>query len=226
MKAKKIIALYLDAPLQSWGYQSRFDRRTTHSSPTKSAVLGMIAAAMGIGRSDTKALLKLRSITMTTLVLAPEKDNPYCGSRLTDFHTVGGGFDPKHDHGHMPRKAGGGTPATVVSYREYLQDARFGVLLCGACPLMEDIAKALQNPVWGIFLGRKSCIAASLIYQGTYAEETAAANHLEDVSGWKVSRTIEEVKDYVKGSHTLMDIPEDFEKRIFAPRRIRDQFSF
>lgn len=226
MKQNEILAVYLDAPLQSWGYQSRFDRRTTLSWPTRSGIIGMIAAAMGIGRGDRDGLSRFHAIGMTTLILGPENGKRNSGSRLMDFHTVGGGYDTKKERQSMPRKASGGTPATVVSHREYLQDARFGVLLSGPSEFLEEIRSALENPKWGIFLGRKSCIPASPVCQGQFLDETAAVNRLENISGWKVERTVREVKKFEDGSNTLMDIPEDFEKRIFAPRRIRDDFSF
>lgn len=225
MKSDGILTLYLDAPLQSWGYQSRFDRRTSFLSPTKSGIIGMIAAAMGISRTDRTALLKFNVLKMDTFMLTPQEDIS-SGARLIDFHTVGGGFDSKKQRQHMARKAGGGTPGTVVSYREYLQNARFGVLLFGPVSILQEIGAALKNPVWGIFLGRKSCIPSAPVFQGIFSDEKAAVNHLEDLSGWKVKQIIREVGQFSKGSNTVMDIPKDFEKRVFEPRRIRDEFSF
>jgi CRISPR system Cascade subunit CasD len=227
MEQKEILALFLDAPLQSWGYQSRFDRRTTLSWPTRSGVVGMMAAAMGIARGDREGLSRFQSLRMTTLFMEPEdegKREP--GSRLMDFHTVGGGYDAKTERHYMPRKAGGGTPATVVSRREYLQDAKFGVLLSGLSEILKKIGSALDNPKWGIFLGRKSCIPASPVCQGRFSEAEAAIKRLEEISGWKVRRTIREVRSFKEGRNTLMDIPVDFEKRLFSPRFIRDEFSF
>jgi len=224
MKPDTILALYLDAPLQSWGYQSRFDRRTTLSWPTRSGVIGLLAAAMGIARGDRNGLSRFHALGMTTLILGP-MDGKGAGSRLTDFHTVGGGYDTKTERQYMPRKASGGTPATVVSRREYLQDAKFGVLLSGISEFLGEINAALKNPKWGIFLGRKSCIPASPISLGQFSNEAEAVIRLEEISGWKVERKIREVSEFKEGSNTLMDIPEDFEKRIFAPRRIRDEFS-
>ena len=226
MKPDNVLALYLDAPLQSWGYQSRFDRRTTLSWPTRSGVIGMLAAAMGIARGDKKGLSRFHQLGMTTLILGPVDGKIDPGNRLMDFHTVGGGYDTKTERQYMPRKASGGTPATVVSRREYLQDAKFGVLLSGAKEFLEEIRSALQNPKWGIFLGRKSCIPASPVCLGQFDGEKEAVTGLEEISGWKVERKIREVSEFKEGSNTLMDIPEDFEKRIFSPRRIQDDFSF
>ncbi|MBT8339578.1 MAG: type I-E CRISPR-associated protein Cas5/CasD, partial [Desulfatitalea sp.] len=87
MKQEEILALYLDAPLQSWGYQSRFDRRTTYSRPTRSGIIGMIAAAMGIARGDTVRLARFGALVMTTLTLGTQSDHRIPGTRLMDFHT-------------------------------------------------------------------------------------------------------------------------------------------
>ncbi|WP_223273999.1 CRISPR-associated protein Cas5, partial [Nocardia cerradoensis] len=42
----------LAAPLQSWGVASRFARRETQQYPSKSGILGLIAAARGHRRTD------------------------------------------------------------------------------------------------------------------------------------------------------------------------------
>ncbi len=46
------LALLLDGPLQSWGFASRFQRRTTGLHPTKSGVIGLICAAMGLAKGS------------------------------------------------------------------------------------------------------------------------------------------------------------------------------
>ena len=49
----------------------------------------------------------------------------------------------------------------MQTYRHYLLDARFGVLIEGPAALLEEIAAALRNPKWGVWLGRKCCLPAS-----------------------------------------------------------------
>ncbi len=212
------LALYLDAPLQSWGYQSKFDRRTTLSYPTRSGVLGMVCAAMGIDRADVARLARLTSVEMTVYTFAQH-------GRLADFHTVGGGWDRKAAPLHVVRKAqdspGKNSGTTVVTRREYLQDSRFGVVLTARRELIADIADALQNPTWGIWLGRKSCIPASPVCQGVFGTREEALVRLTAVAGCaKHSRTVAEAAEFADGTDTLMDIPLDFANRRFAPRRV------
>ena len=72
--------------------------------------------------------------------------------RLEDCHTVTG---IRRDSGKVD------DAATVQTYRHYLLDARFGVLLEGPSLLLEKVAAALRNPKWGVWLGRKCCLPAS-----------------------------------------------------------------
>ena len=48
------LLLRLAAPLQSWGSDSKFETRKTDREPTKSGVVGLLAAALGLRRDDTE----------------------------------------------------------------------------------------------------------------------------------------------------------------------------
>ena len=211
------LALFLDAPLQSWGYGSRFDRRTSLSFPTRSGIIGMICAAMGIDRGDVASLRQFDTIGMKSLTYLQN-------GRLMDFHTVGGGFDPKTERWHMVRKANNATPSTVVTRREYLVHSRFAVILKGHQTVLERFAAALQNPQWGIWLGRKSCIPASPVCLGVFPDETAALERLKEVTrGNEMQRIVAESDTFEGGGDTIMDVPLDFAERRFAPRRVTVQ---
>lgn len=54
MSDTSYLALLLDAPLQSWGFASRFERRTTALHPTKSGIIGLICAAMGLAKGSAE----------------------------------------------------------------------------------------------------------------------------------------------------------------------------
>ncbi|MFG2669048.1 type I-E CRISPR-associated protein Cas5/CasD [Streptomyces sp. NPDC048387] len=80
-----VLLVRLAAPLQSWGIVSRFSHRDTHSRPTKSAVIGLCAAALG--RDRTHAVDDLAA-----LVFGVRADHP--GTPVRDYHTVGAGRYP------------------------------------------------------------------------------------------------------------------------------------
>lgn len=161
---RQSLAILLDAPLQSWGVNSRFQQRGTENHPSKSALLGMLAAAMGIDKhapGEREALAPLAALALTTYrVPRSDMPNQRLFRRLTDFHTVGGGYD-RADPGqkrNISRKASGGMSTTVVTRREYLLEARFIAVFEGKKELLEKIAASLLNPVWGVWLGRKTCL--------------------------------------------------------------------
>ena len=54
MIVEKSILLKFSGPLQSWGTESHFETRYTDLYPSKSAVLGLLAASMGYRRDDPR----------------------------------------------------------------------------------------------------------------------------------------------------------------------------
>ena len=94
------LLLRLAAPLQSWGSDSKFETRKTDREPTKSGVVGLLAAALGLRRDDTEGLARLNGLRFA--VRADQE-----GSLLVDFHTA-----KSRD-------------TSYVTYRHYLQDAVF-----------------------------------------------------------------------------------------------------
>jgi CRISPR system Cascade subunit CasD len=142
--------LHLAGPLQSWGERSRFNHRDTAQFPTRSGLIGMIAAAMGRARHETPEDLR-------PLRFAVRTDRP--GTLLRDFHTVGGG-----QPGKLTVVTAEGTPrpgdaGTLVSHRYYLQDAAFTVAVTAPDDkaLLDTCERALRDPCWLPYLGRRSC---------------------------------------------------------------------
>jgi len=207
------LALYLDAPLQSWGYQSRFDRRTTLPYPTRSGIVGMVCAAMGVARDDTRQLSRLETLRMTILTFRQEPV-------LVDFHTVGGGYDDKRERHSIPCSPSH-KPHRVVTHREYLQHSRFGAVLTGPKEVVQEAADALRDPTWGIWLGRKACVPASPVCQGLFDSYEAAVSQLESRTECSAVRVVTEVDEFGEGTDTVMDRPLDFHRRLFAPRRVK-----
>lgn len=210
------LALILDAPLQSWGFASRFQRRTTGLHPTKSGVIGLICAAMGLakGSAEEQDLLpNLAKLTMTSIFMPR-----YDVRRMEDFHTV---LNTRRASGKM-------NDDPVVTRRQYLLDARFGVILAGDRNLLERVSAALLDPVWGVWFGRKNCIPAEPIYRGVFDNEPEAQRALVGDRSIEEFTTVTEVKRFEDGTDSLSDQPVSFgdgmssgpDKRQFGIRRI------
>lgn len=188
MSSDACLALLLDGPLQSWGHSSRFERRTTALHPTRSAVFGLIAAALGInkqGMDEAAQLARFSNIRVTVITLPRrsrrEGDLPM--QRLEDYHTVTG-----------IRRASGKVAhdATVQTYRHYLLDARFGILLVGSTALLNEIAAALRNPKWGVWLGRKCCLPASPVLAAIKTNQSEAWSELLRRTGYVGTEILEQ----------------------------------
>jgi len=160
-----VLSFYIDGPLQSWGASSKFQYRETNGFPTKSAIVGLVAAAMGIDKHgvDETGQLKPLVASSFSVVKLPKPIAPV--TRLQDFHTVGGGYDKKaslYQKQSIPVKASGAPFGTVITRRSYLGDAAFAVLLESEDDaFLEQVHAALLNPVWGVWFGRKSCLPAT-----------------------------------------------------------------
>lgn len=233
----KHLALYLRAPLQSWGASSKFGDRGTIDAPTRSGLLGLIAAACGIDKNDEARdrewLARAAKLSLTVLAFRR-------GDRMTDYHTVGARYD-KDDPWQkrmIPTKAEDGKPKDypTETHRDYLTDSVFGVVLAGDDALVGEMSEGLTNPVWGVWLGRKSCVPTEPILVGVFDSDDAARNALDarlraslERGGGKVAgkRDDEAVKFELveaaadEADETLLDVPVSFNRREFHARRIR-----
>jgi CRISPR system Cascade subunit CasD len=153
----RFLILRLDGPMQAWGTHTYEDFRPTNLFPTRSGLLGLLGACMGVDRHDHAELERLAaSVEFTVRVdrsaLRPETEDliPRSAVKLPDFHTV-----------LAARKVDGSANKNpVVSRREYLFDAAFTLAVgerTGAEVSLEAIADALRRPCFTPVLGRRSC---------------------------------------------------------------------
>lgn len=237
MSSEAHLALVLEAPLQSWGFASRFQRRTTAMHPTKSGLVGLFAAALGLDKhapGEPEGIAALARLEMSFFTLErrdPSRRNRDRGGllairRLEDYHTVEG-----------TRKASGKIDdGTVQTYRHYLLDARFGVLVKTPAdwrlPDGRDaaaLAEALRDPKWGVWLGRKCCLPSGPIFRGgpfNSADEAwralmRGAGYPEATPRNRFNR-LEEVATFGDGVDTLSDGPVTYSRpNAHSPRRVR-----
>jgi CRISPR system Cascade subunit CasD len=156
----KSVLLRLAGPLQSWGTQGRFEIRDTDREPSKSGVIGLVGAALGMARDDRDKLARLRSLRLAVRV---DRE----GTALRDYHTVGGGDFRGEKHGVWSIQEGRKQTETALTQRYYLADASFLAVLGGENhATVVEIAHALQHPVWSPFLGRRACSPSEPIFAG------------------------------------------------------------
>ena len=142
------LLLRLVGPMQSWGTTSRFDQRDTGKEPSKSGVIGLVAAALGIDREKWTDLEPL-----TKLSMGVRHDRP--GVPKRDYQTAQHIISADHSKVHE----------TAVTTRDYLADAAFLVgLATDDHALLDRIHKALDNPVWPLALGRKAYVPSESIW--------------------------------------------------------------
>ncbi|MDG4765925.1 type I-E CRISPR-associated protein Cas5/CasD [Solwaraspora sp. WMMD406] len=155
------LLLRLAGPLQAWGASSRFVHRGTEIAPTKSGVIGMLAAAKGIRR--TEPLTELLGLSF-----AVRLDQP--GTVVRDFQTA--------------RRLDG--QALPLSYRNYLSDAAFVAAVGGDADLVTGLHDALRRPQFPLYLGRRSCppvLPVSLgVHPGTPVD--VLRQHRWEASDW------------------------------------------
>lgn len=139
-----VLLLRLEGPLQAWSSQGKLGVRDTEREPTKSGVLGLIGAAMGMARDDDAQLAELAALRMAVRV-------DRAGTLLHDYHTAGGGTFRGKAYTVFDTKA------CVPTHRYYLQNASFVVAVEGYTTTLARAADALRSPRFPLFLGRKSC---------------------------------------------------------------------
>lgn len=228
------LLLWLEAPLQAWGHDSRFGRRDSLDFPTKSGVLGLICCARGAGGAQTEWLADWADgdMQVEAFVLQNAKGQPSPRPPLLrDFHMVGSGYDdqdpwqnlliPKTSEG---KKAVGG--GTKMTYRHYLQDMAFAVALQAPQSWVDDAVAALQAPVWDVYLGRKNCVPSEFIYQGMFDSAEAALTAGREMAAAKHRSLALRV---LQGEHegevfSLNDVPLQLgEHKLYRDRRVTVQ---
>lgn len=140
--------LRLAGPMQSWGTRSRFDERDTDLTPSKSGVIGLLCAALGVDREERERVLELAALRMGVRV-----DQP--GVLRYDYQTAQDVIAADESKIHP----------TTVSRRYYLADAVFLVGLEGGDrELLERVHRSLKNPRWPLFLGRRGYLPSPGVY--------------------------------------------------------------
>lgn len=146
----KTILLKFAGPLQSWGTNSHFETRQTDLYPSKSAVIGLIAASFGYKRDEDSKIKKLNELNYAVRI-------DQQGNLIRDYQIA------------QKFKNSGDFDRTYVTNRYYLEDAIFVVALShDNDKFIEEIYECIQNPYFQTFMGRRSCPLPADFLQGIF----------------------------------------------------------
>lgn len=202
------LIIKLQGAMQAWGGHTFEDYRPSHIFPTRSAVVGLLGACLGIYRADIKGRADLNASFELTVRADRRKVHM---QKMTDFHTV---LDARKVDG-APR------PDAIISHREYLCDAEFSLALGfrnNSVFNLEKVKAAIQKPHYTPSLGRRSCPIQSPLFNTIKAAESAqeALAQIEPMQGTLYS------EQKLQGSVPIRirDIPIEDPVRQFATRTL------
>lgn len=172
------LVFQLYGPLASWGDIAVGETRPSALTPTKSAILGLVAASLGLKRPDT---IHYEGDEQRTLHERVESEAQHAklaegygmavkvealGLPLSDYHTAevpkGAGYATRRDElqeVHEQKRAGN-FKGTILSRREYRQDIFYAVALWArpdAPRSLDELHRSLLEPGFTVYLGRKAC---------------------------------------------------------------------
>jgi CRISPR system Cascade subunit CasD len=202
------LLLRMRAPMMSWGDHSRFTIRDTRREPTKSAVIGLLCAALG--RPRWEPVHDLATLKMGVRVNQE-------GLVQCDYHTIMDSI-----------KSSGGKGDTVLSDRYYVADADYWVGLEGDSAKLIELDTALQKPCWQLYFGRKSFVPSRPVRAGIVDLPLQEALKQQIYEGKPSKRQspapLRYVLEVTDSLDVRQDVPLDWQKRLFGSRCVETVF--
>ena len=197
------LLLRMRSPMMSWGDHSQFTIRDSRREPTKSAVIGLLCAALG--RPRWESVVDLSALKMGVRINQE-------GLVLCDYHTVLNSI-----------KSSGKEGETVISHRFYVADADYLVgLEADDRAILEGLDDALGNPVWQLYFGRKSFIPSCPIRVGIVDHPLSLALehkiHRHPNGFPKLPSQLRCVVEVATSLDVRRDVPVNWERRLFGSR--------
>ena len=169
------LVFQLQGPMAAWGESAVGGYRPSASYPGKSALAGLLGAAMGLRREeDASQLHALHDLYRFAVAIKEE------GRLLRDYHTSQvASQSALKKRPHASRRDELNVPQedvnTILSTRDYRSNGNWLV----AVPAMDDapysldiLAERLKQPRFVLYLGRKSCPPAAPLFPHVVEVET------------------------------------------------------
>lgn len=206
---KDFLIIKLHGPMQAWGEHTFEGLRPSANFPTRSGVLGLLGACLGIRRNEPERLQQLAdSIGMAVRV--DERNIRIV--KITDYHTV---KDARVAYEGLK------SHETIQTWREYLLDAQFSIALwnhSGAMIALNDIETALKKPYFTPYLGRRSCPITRPLFEKRL-EASNAREALKNITPHKGTIYSEEGDESIRRIR-VRDVPLVRQPRQFAARNL------
>lgn len=211
------LILKLQGPMQAWGDHTFEGLRPISFLPTRSGVIGLLGACLGIYRNEKKKLGRLNS----SIGMAVQAERKKIGDRNIrsrverDYHTVMDARD-----GYRGLKS----HKTIVTNREYLYDAIFTLALWQERSevTLSELEAAVKAPRFTPFLGRKSCPLSRPLFEARISAEnevqallSITENGDEIYSENDLTGSFKPVRSIV-----LRDVPTNWGARQFTTRTL------
>lgn len=215
------LILKLQGAMQAYGGHTYEDYRPSLIFPTRSAVVGLLGACLGLEREKPEPLKALSdSFELTALAHSRQIEQRHLSQerksktvslhKMTDYHTV---LDAR-------RSDGGKRDDAIVSRREYLCDAEFTLALAfheQAAFSLEQVGQSVKKPIYTPYLGRRSCPLQRPLFENIVNADNAeqALRHIQP-EGTLYSETC------LPQSHTMpvRDLPLFANQRRFVTRTV------
>ena len=217
----EFLILKLQGPMQAWGEHTFEGTRPSGNFPTRSALLGLLGACLGIRRNEYVRLQQLADSVQFAVRKDSRQVETLWGNtktlsviKMTDYHTV---KDARKDY------IGLKSHETIQTWREYLLDAEYTIAVWvneGATVSFSELESAVRKPVFTPYLGRRCCpLAQPLFKQRVGADDALKALHSVGQGGGVVYSdiNIDENSDRIL---RLRDVPMPGSPRQFSSRNV------
>ncbi|RJR20372.1 MAG: type I-E CRISPR-associated protein Cas5/CasD [Nitrospiraceae bacterium] len=206
---KDFLIIKLHGPMQAWGEHTFEGLRPSANFPTRSGILGLLGACLGIRRNEPERLQQLAD-SVGIAVRVDERD--FRVVKITDYHTV---RDARADY------IGKGKHETILTWREYLLDAHFSIAVWnhpGAAITLDALEAAVKRPCFTPYLGRRSCPLTRPLFESRL-KAVDSQEALKNIAPHRGTIYSEEGDETVR-RFRMRDVPLVRQPRQFAARNL------
>lgn len=154
------LKLTLSGVLQYYADNNLTSLKTTYNTsiiPTKSAIIGLIASALGLPRKSEKINYLYNNINTKYKVIKS-------GYIFEDFQTIkplksqNCYMNKFYNRNLFTTASGNYGYINIIKNIQYIQDAEFEIYISTNDELLETIFNAIKNPEYSLYFGKRSCI--------------------------------------------------------------------